>query len=147
MTTVNAGVPSEWLPRFIGHRIWSRPTAKPGAHAEWVDLLDMWEEITEDPGSPYRFHAWSWWKGNAWSAMLAKLVHVEGVPEAECTFIEWDRDGETVRHYTWCPPFDDPPDLDRHPKGWEPGQPAPQQDIEFPTVESDVGEQFALFDT
>lgn len=147
MTTVNAGVPSDWLPRFIGHRIWSRPTAKPGAHAEWVDLLDMWEEITEDPGYPYRFHAWIWWKGKAWSAMLAKLVHVEGVPEAECTFIEWDRDGETVRHYTWCPPFDDPPDLDRHPKGWEPGQPAPQQDIEFPTVESDVGEQFALFDT
>lgn len=147
MTTVNAGVPSEWLPRFIGHRIWSRPTAKPGAHAEWVDMLDMWEEITEEPGYPYRFHAWIWWKGKAWSAMLAKLVHVEGVPEAECTFIEWDRDGETVRHYTWCPPFDDPPDLDRHPKGWEPGQPAPQQDIEFPTVESDVGEQFALFDT
>lgn len=147
MTIVNAGVPSEWLPRFIGHRIWSRPTAKPGAEAEWVDLLDMWEEITEDPGYPYRFHAWIWWKGKAWSAMLAKLVHVEGVPEAECTFIEWDRDGETIRHYTWCPPFDDPPDLDRHPKGWEPGQPAPQQDIEFPTVESDVGEQFALFDT
>lgn len=147
MTTVNAGVPSQWLPRFIGHRIWSRPTAKPGAHAEWVELLDMWEEITDDPTYPYRFQAWIRWGGKEWAAMLAKLVHVEGVPEAECTFIEWDRDGETIRHYTWTPPFDDPPDLDRHPKGWEPGQPAPQQDIEFPIVESDVGEQFALFDT
>lgn len=147
MTTVNAGVPSQWLPRFIGHRIWSRPTAKPGAHAEWVELLDMWEEITDDPTYPYRFQAWIQWRGTEWAAGLAKLVHVEGVPEAECTFIEWDRDGETVRYYSWSPPFDDPPVLDRHPRGWEPAQDAPQQDIEFPTVESDVGDQFALFDT
>lgn len=147
MTLVNAGVPNEWVPRFVGHRIWSRPTAKPGADAEWVELLDMWEEITEDPAYPYRFQAWIRWKDQEWAALLAQQVYVEDVPESECTFIEFDRDGETIRYHTWTPPFDDPPALDHHPKGWEPSQPETQQDTEFPTVHSDVGEQFALFDT
>lgn len=146
MTNINAGVPTEWVPRFIGHRIWARPTAKPGAIAGWVELVDMWEEITEDPGYPYRFHAWIWWKGKAWSAMLPQVVHVEGVAESECSFIEWDRDGETIRHYRWTAPFDDPPEVERHPKGWEPEQPARAPDP-LPIVPTDFGDQFALFDT
>lgn len=146
MTNINAGVPTEWVPRFIGHRIWARPAAKPGAIAEWVELLDVWEEETTDPAYPYRFHAWIWWKGKAWSALLPQQVYIEGVPESECTKQVFDRDGEKVPWWTWTQPFDDPPEWPRHPTGWEPEQPADKLE-EFPTVESDIGDQFALFDT
>lgn len=144
MAIVNASVPQEWAPRFIGHRIWSRPEAKPGAIAEWVELLDMWEEITEDPAYPFRFRAWIWWKGKAWSALLAQIVYVEGIPESECTKQVFDRDGEKVPWFTWTQPFDDPPELERYPKGWEPPQPS-QKPEPLPNIVPTVfGDQFAL---
>lgn len=142
---VNASVPNGWLPKFIGHRIWSRPEKKPGSIAEWVELLDVWEEETTDPAYPYRFHAWIWWRGKAWSALLAQVVYVEGVPQSDCTPFVRARDGEDVTHWTWTAPFDDPPQWPRHPKGWEPEQPADKPGEAFPTVDSDIGDQFALF--
>lgn len=96
---VDASVPNEWIGASIGHHIWSRPAAKPGAHADWVELLDVWEEETGDPSYPFRFRAWIWWKGKAWVTVLAKMVHTRGIPAEQCTFLEWDRDGETVRYH------------------------------------------------
>lgn len=144
---VDASVPNEWIGKFIGHRIWSKPTAKSSAIAEWVELLDAWEEETTDPTYPYRFRAWIWWRGQAWSTILAKIIHVEGIPIDECTFFEWDRAGETVRYYTWAPPIDDPPVLLKHPPGWEPPQPPQPRRAPDPLptiVPTEFGDQFAL---
>lgn len=141
---VDASVPNEWIGKFIGHHIWSRPEAKPSARAEWVELLDAWEEETNDPTYRYRFRAWIWWRGKAWSAVLAQKVHTRGIPNDECTFLEWDRTGETVRFHTWTPPTDDPPALDRHPKGWEPPQPLRASNPLPPIVPTEFGDQFAL---
>lgn len=141
---VDASVPNEWIGAFIGHHIWSRPEAKPGAHADWVELLDVWEEETGDPTYPHRFRAWIWWRGKAWVSVIAKLVHTRGIPAGECTFLEWDRDGETVRYHTWTPPIDDPPVLKTRPPGWEPPQPRRAPDPLPTIVPTECGDQFAL---
>ena len=140
---VDASVPNEWIGAFIGRHIWARPDAKPGAHAEWVGLLDVWEEETGDPSYPFRFRAWIWWRGKAWVAVLAQKVHIRGIPAGECTFLEWDR-GEQVRYYTWTPPIDDPPVLEKRPPGWEPPQPRRAPDPLPTIVPTEFGDQFAL---
>lgn len=139
---VDAAVPAEWAVGFIGHRIWSRPTAKPGAHAEWVEMLDVWEE-THPAGDASRLHASIMWRGQAWSAQFAPKVYVQDVPAEQCTFLEWDRDGEQVRYYMWTPPIDDPPVLETHPPGWEP-PPARRAPDPLPIVPTEFGDQFAL---
>lgn len=140
---VDASVPDEWIGTFIGHHIWARPESKPSAPAEWVELLDAWEEETGDPTYPYRFRAWIWWKGKAWLTILAQKVYIQGVPVDECTAMEWDRNGETVTFHTWNPPFDDPPVLELHPAGWTPPQPQQSPDP-LPIVPTEFGDQFAL---
>lgn len=151
---VDASVPLEWISKFVGHRIWSRPDSRPGAQAEFCELLDIWEESGHRPDNPFRFRASIRYQGAAHVATLAKAIHVEGVPSLDCYTMKLPGPDKDYVMHKWTPPFDDPPEVAQRDPGFVPELPAmcPQMeslssgtDQENPsTVETECGDQFVL---
>lgn len=140
---VDASVPSKWLPHFIGHHIWTRPTSAPQiAPAQWCELLDVWVASHAEGEFWWGLRrAVVTWNGMPTVTKLARNTHVQAVPADECTSMLLEN-GATF--HEWTTPFDDPPNLEQRPWDWAPTitlAPTPEPEA----VPTDAGPQFILF--
>lgn len=133
---VDATVPTDWLPSFIGHQVWSK--------GQWAQLLEVWIEAGPDQNCWLsRRRAVRDAKGTRVEA-CARNSFVQAVPEDECELVHLE---ENTTIWEWAPPGygDFPaPSLPVRPQGWRPPATPPQPiDITPPT--HDQGDEYALF--
>lgn len=104
MSTVDATVPSEWLPAFIGHMVWAKPYDAPdGEPATWHKLVDVYVDMTVESWHGRRLTIDV--DGDHRDAYMAKSSYIRGIPDTECQH----RPDIAAQWYEWLPPFDDPP--------------------------------------
>lgn len=142
--TCDAAVPTEWLPRFIGHHIWCKPRSVPQIESSrFAPLLEVFEEVAtaHEQGSWWLRQAVVDWDGEQHVVGLAENTYVHAVPAAECA----EMPVENGIHHKWVPPFDDPPEWGMRPYGWKPADRKPAEAPEHGVVETPSGDQFELF--
>lgn len=139
MTEFDATVPVQWLPKFIGHPLWSRPDGvSETTPPDFYELVACSEIDTGRPPGRYGYYKRAWVRHNGIvsPAALPSSCTMRGIPQEECTERIIRERGEEYRWWEWNPPEAEPPKWELHPDGWNPALTA---------VVAPVGDDGALF--
>lgn len=130
MKTVNATVPVAWVPRFIGHKIWIKPTGTAGqSPAQYLDLIDC---DLENSQWGTKARAWVRHNGQIKHGLLPRLCTIADLPQHECVEHVLKDGKNEYRQWQWQPPTGEPePWWPVHNSTWQPTlrtEPAPAEE-------------------
>lgn len=146
LVLIDASVPREYLPLFIGHKVWTRPQSKGHGEAMFHQLLDVWQ--VDRPGDYPEYLMWCLVGERAMACSPAHLMYVQGVESSLCSLSQVETRFGLKPWWEFKPAGETPP-MPVYPLGWRPKQPTiipseiPLDDVPIlpPPVE---GDQFIL---
>ena len=130
---VDATVPTDWSPRFIGCQVWSG--------GRWVELLDVWIEDGEDRDCWISRRRTVRDSTGTRVEACAQNTHVQDVPAELCSHRLLE---EGISVWDWNTPPGPPPPLPVRPAGWAPPA-APPQLLDVTLTTDPRGDELALF--